>query len=234
MSSEFICDDGLDNDGDGAVDCADPDCAPFSGCSGSVEVDCSNGVDDDGDNNTDCYDTDCATDPVCITPEDCSNSVDDDADGTIDCADSDCLTHFNCGGSETDCINGADDDADGDSDCDDSDCASDPVCSSSFSYSADIYPIFQASGCVGCHSTQFSNLNTLLSVQAGDYNSSSSGANMPWLTPGDPNLSYLYHKVEGTHASVGGSGSQMPKNQPALSSSTILEIGTWIDGGCQP
>lgn len=39
-SSAYLCDDGHDNDGDGASDCADPDCAPCVGCGGDgVECD---------------------------------------------------------------------------------------------------------------------------------------------------------------------------------------------------
>ncbi len=50
------CGNGVDDDGDGATDCADPDCA--AECGGAEE--CGNGVDDDGDGATDCADPDCA------------------------------------------------------------------------------------------------------------------------------------------------------------------------------
>ncbi len=50
------CSNGKDDDGDGLIDCADPDCA--SSCSTSDEV-CGNGKDDDGDGLIDCADPDC-------------------------------------------------------------------------------------------------------------------------------------------------------------------------------
>ena len=45
-----ICDDTVDDDGDGLTDCADPDCSRSSDCN---EDDCGNGLDDDGDGETD-------------------------------------------------------------------------------------------------------------------------------------------------------------------------------------
>lgn len=38
------CNDGLDNDGNGAIDCADPACAALASCIG-----CGNGVTDPGE-----------------------------------------------------------------------------------------------------------------------------------------------------------------------------------------
>ena len=51
-----ICDDRVDNDGDGAVDCADPDCNGNPAC--AVEL-CGNCIDDDGDGLVDYEDADC-------------------------------------------------------------------------------------------------------------------------------------------------------------------------------
>ena len=51
---EGVCDDGLDGDGDGVIDCLDPDCAVVPAC----EV-CDNGVDDNGDGVIDCMDPTC-------------------------------------------------------------------------------------------------------------------------------------------------------------------------------
>ncbi|MEZ4241732.1 MAG: M4 family metallopeptidase [Myxococcota bacterium] len=58
-----VCDDGIDNDGDGAVDCADSDCATDPAC--VVPEVCDDGIDNDGDGAIDCDDLDCAGDPVC-------------------------------------------------------------------------------------------------------------------------------------------------------------------------
>jgi hypothetical protein len=46
--------------------------------------------------------------------------------------------------------------------------------------------------------------------------------------------SYLWHKVNGSQGSVGGSGSTMPKGAPMLTADDIEKIGAWIDGGAQP
>lgn len=50
------------------------------------------------------------------------------------------------------------------------------------------------------------------------------------MEPGDPNNSYLYRKVAGTHRVVGGTGNRMPPTS-ALSSAQIAMICTWITEG---
>lgn len=80
-----VCDNSVDDDGDGLADCRDQDC--FAVCGEQ----CGNAVDDDGDGLVDCADEDCDT--TCGGGggvEDCSNDVDDDGDFVIDCADDDC------------------------------------------------------------------------------------------------------------------------------------------------
>jgi len=110
---ESDCTDELDNDGDQAVDCADPDCANDPACGVASlyavvmqETNCADGLDDDADDAVDCDDTDCATAAVCsiatdygiAMPEDCQNGDDDDLDGATDCADADCAEAVECGG----------------------------------------------------------------------------------------------------------------------------------------
>jgi len=57
------CANGLDDDGDGIPDCADPDCASALSCGeGGL---CTNSTDDDGDGDVDCADSDCAEDGAC-------------------------------------------------------------------------------------------------------------------------------------------------------------------------
>jgi hypothetical protein len=51
-----VCDDGVDNDGDGDVDCADSDCANNPVC--KVEI-CGDCIDNDGDGKVDFEDDDC-------------------------------------------------------------------------------------------------------------------------------------------------------------------------------
>ena len=54
------------------------------------------------------------------------------------------------------------------------------------------------------------------------------------IEPGDPDASYLWHKINGTHASVGGSGNPMPAPAGGLDAGTIATIEAWISGGAQP
>ncbi len=120
-----ICNDGIDNDADSQIDCADPGCygqagGPTGQLCQSQETRCNDGFDNDADGIADCADADCATSPDCAI-EICDNDIDDDGDGDVDCDDADCADHASCG-SEV-CNNGTDDDGDGDVDCDDSDCA---------------------------------------------------------------------------------------------------------------
>jgi hypothetical protein len=50
------------------------------------------------------------------------------------------------------------------------------------------------------------------------------------VTPGNPDASYLIHKVEGTAAA----GGRMPLGGPALPAETIAVIRQWIANGAQP
>jgi len=62
--TESNCSDGLDNDCDGQVDCADYDCQMnFIGCQSEI---CNNGVDDNGDDQADCNDPQCANHITCV------------------------------------------------------------------------------------------------------------------------------------------------------------------------
>lgn len=51
------------------------------------------------------------------------------------------------------------------------------------------------------------------------------------VRPGQPDSSYLVHKIQGTQGSVGGSGGQMPQGAPALPASAITTIRAWISAG---
>ncbi len=58
------CSGGVDEDLDGLIDCADPDCTGQTGCpTGEI---CGNGIDDDGDNAVDCDDAECGTLGACL------------------------------------------------------------------------------------------------------------------------------------------------------------------------
>lgn len=97
-----------DDDGDGLVDCADPECGLGTACGvdglqcivlnngptcacpgGTVELNCSGGGDDDCDGFADCQDDDCDLDSNCF--ENCNNGFEDpDNDQDADCADDEC------------------------------------------------------------------------------------------------------------------------------------------------
>ena len=53
------------------------------------------------------------------------------------------------------------------------------------------------------------------------------------VRPSQPDSSYLVHKIQGTQASVGGSGGQMPLGGTPLSQSQIDLIRAWIVAGAK-
>jgi hypothetical protein len=83
-----ICNDGVDNDCDGAADLLDPDCQSPSG-----EI-CGDGVDNDGDGAIDCFDGDCGYEGA--VEFSCGDGRDNDCDGAADCLDPDCAPTLAC------------------------------------------------------------------------------------------------------------------------------------------
>lgn len=53
------------------------------------------------------------------------------------------------------------------------------------------------------------------------------------VAPGKPDQSYLMHKLQGTHLSVGGSGDPMPKTDPPrlLEPAQLALFKSWIEAG---
>ena len=81
-----ICNDGIDNDIDGLVDCDDADCTDDPSCEGTPPG-----------------------------QENCNDGEDNDANGFIDCLDEECDTIGSCEfGTELSCADGTDNDGDGD------------------------------------------------------------------------------------------------------------------------
>lgn len=120
------CSDGYDNNGNGAVDCSDPECSGYWACY-SMPENCSDGIDNDNDGAIDCSDYyDCSSASNCTTqPEYCYDGYDNDGDGAADCNDSDCpgcIVYYE------QCDNYTDDDYDGLVDCSDPDCSTDYRC----------------------------------------------------------------------------------------------------------
>ncbi len=126
-----ICNDGIDNDWDGAIDCADSGCDRSSFCRSEI---CDNGVDDDQDGFIDCNDPECVGVVGCTganVERLCDDGFDNDGDGFVDCLDPNCFTHEACLGEvETDCEDGIDNDGDGSIDCADPHCQYLPICQS--------------------------------------------------------------------------------------------------------
>ena len=65
VTSPEVCNDSLDNNGDGLTDCSDPTCAADAAC--NIEV-CNDGVDNDKDDAIDCGDSDCTNSVYCAKP----------------------------------------------------------------------------------------------------------------------------------------------------------------------
>jgi hypothetical protein len=66
LPGEFVCNDAIDDDGDGDLDCDDADCYSTPACGGGLpESACQNSRDDDHDGLVDCADPDCAETAAC-------------------------------------------------------------------------------------------------------------------------------------------------------------------------
>ena len=90
--------------------------------------------------------------------------------------------------------------------------------------------------CAGCHggASPADGLNLETDVAYDAIVGVASGqAIMNLVEPGNPNESYFYHKIVGTHGDVGGSGSQMPIGNP-LSTQDIEKVEVWILDGALP
>ncbi len=123
----YECSDGADNDGDGAVDTKDIDCArTFDATESGSATECNDGVDNDGDGGVDYLggggkpaDLSCISSQIKKesdgTPRLCQNKKDDDGDGLIDATDPGCSdpqdNQENDG--TTHCQDGIDNDGDG-------------------------------------------------------------------------------------------------------------------------
>jgi Putative Ig domain/Calx-beta domain/EGF-like domain len=122
ITTPEVCNDGIDNDGDGLTDTADTvDCPTTTTTTTTTggggpplppEI-CGNFVDDDGDGLTDFADVaDCT--PTADETAFCFDGLDNDNDGLPDILDSDCIPEI--------CGNFFDDDGDGDTDFADAEC----------------------------------------------------------------------------------------------------------------
>jgi hypothetical protein len=109
------------------------------------------------------------------------------------------------------------------------------------SFSANVEPFLNStcafSGCHGTTNTRPNNkpmvlatgqaYDNIVNVSAGEL------ATMMRIRPSKPDSSYLIHKLQGTHLTVGGSGARMPLNQAALPQSQIDMMRTWVSEGAK-
>lgn len=101
------------------------------------------------------------------------------------------------------------------------------------SFANDVQPILDAN--CSCHfdatpadlsfANAYENLVSVASTEA---------AGLDRVEPGSPDDSYLWHKVNGTHASVGGSGDPMPAPTGGLDAGALATLEAWISGGAEP
>ena len=108
---------------------------------------------------------------------------------------------------------------------------------------AEVFGIFY-SRCTGCHhagttgrAPEVSSADTLVGIE-------SSLPGVVLVVPGDPDASYLYRKLEGTHADVCASrgldamrcGDRMPGGVGAapLGDDELAIVRAWIEGGARP
>ncbi len=103
-----ICNNGIDDDGDIYIDCADPGCATTGKCLNcakggppSAEFGtgkCTDGIDNDCDGKADCGDEDCSASDYYVT--ECCDGQDENGNGTPDDFNCRCASDGECPGDE--------------------------------------------------------------------------------------------------------------------------------------
>jgi hypothetical protein len=101
-------------------------------------------------------------------------------------------------------------------------------------FSGDIQPIF-TDNCTECHSgpdaerdqdlSEGVSYDMIVNVESVELEG------MDRIEPGDPDNSYLIHKIQGTHRDVGGTGARMPQGGPFLNAATIEFMRGWVEVG---
>jgi hypothetical protein len=102
------CQDGIDNDGDHYVDCADADCTNVGACANCNQgappgpehgvAACTDGLDNDCDGLVDCLDDDCSSGEN--SPPECCNGLDQNDNGIPDDFTCRCVTSGDCIGGQ--------------------------------------------------------------------------------------------------------------------------------------
>jgi hypothetical protein len=102
-SSVEVCDNGVDDDCDGQMDCDDSDCTGQTSCCSALpentQGECGDLKDNDCNGKADCDDLNCSGTLACCvrtgagteaSMAECTDGIDDDCDGKVDCADPQC------------------------------------------------------------------------------------------------------------------------------------------------
>ena len=94
--------------------------------------------------------------------------------------------------------------------------------------------------CTRCHSggggSAGLNLDAKRAYAALVERKSSQASKMNLVAPGEPKLSYLLHKMRGTHLDIGGHGTRMPQEgswgiHGSLSDAEVERVRRWIKAG---
>jgi hypothetical protein len=104
------------------------------------------------------------------------------------------------------------------------------------SFATDIVPLLK-SRCVMCHLPGAEQAGLALHPKGGYANLidvKSTQSPLVRVLPGKPDDSYLYRKLTGTQAQVGGSGERMPFGDATLTAEEIARVRRWIEGGAKP
>lgn len=115
-------------------------------------------------------------------------------------------------------------------------CSSDGTAPVSVSWSFDVQPILTTRCATsGCHVAPAPQLGLDLSPDVAYINLVGIAAvelpSMLRVSPGEPELSYMYHKLAGTHLDVGGQGTRMPSEGPVLDAVELSIVRDWIAAG---
>lgn len=112
--------------------------------------------------------------------------------------------------------------------------------SAALGFNADVWPIFMPACSCHIEQTPGPDLGTDFFMgpdPAGAYavivSKPSSVPGLNYVEPGSSSESYLFHKIAGTQASVGGGGDAMPAPL-GLSAEAQMVVKDWIDGGALP
>lgn len=114
-------------------------------------------------------------------------------------------------------------------------CLSSAGASEKVSFSRDLAPVLR-NNCATCHLTGQEPGGMKLypsAAYASLVNVASTESALARVKPGQPEQSYLMHKLDGTHLDVGGAGERMPFSAPQLDEGIRNQIRAWIKSGAK-